>query len=260
MKEFRTSRIFAKDGKAVIMACDHAGFMGPVQGLGDPGALLDKAADAGVDAILTTMGIARRYSDKFGNMGLMLRVDGGSSMRSPVMGDLHRIFSVEDALRLGADAVVCMGMIGFPEEPSSLKNVVELVSQAAPWEMPVMAEMLVKGKDGAPVTIEDIGFAMRIGVELGADIIKTSYASPAEEYAGALKTCYRPVVVLGGEKAKSERDLLTSVADALKAGAKGVAIGRNVWQHKDPGGVAKALVRLVHEGISVDEALKEIKI
>lgn len=258
MKEHRLRRIFSSDQKTVIVACDHAGFSGPLPGLEDPGKLMDTLVASGVDAVLTTVGIARRYATHMGKLGLILRMDGGSSIRAVEMGSLRNQFSMEDAVRLGADAVICMGMIGYPEEAASLANLAELTSQSAQWNIPVVAEMLVKSKEGAPLKAEDVAFGMRIGVELGADLIKASYVGPAGEYREALKSCYRPVVVLGGEKAKSETNLLESIAEALDAGANGVAIGRNVWQHSNPAGICRALVALVHQGASVSQALKEM--
>jgi len=159
---------------------------------------------------------------------------------------------------LGADAVICMGMIGYAEEAASLANLAELTAQSAVWNLPVVAEMLVKPKDGQPPAPQDIGFAMRIGVELGADLIKASYAGPAEHFRAAMKACYRPVVVLGGEKSNSETCLLDSIAAVLDCGAAGVAIGRNVWQHANPAGICRSLIALVHQGASVDQAVKEL--
>jgi DhnA-type fructose-1,6-bisphosphate aldolase and related enzymes len=259
LKELRLGRILGSDGRAVIIAFDHAGFMGPVQGLEEPGKLLDALAGTGVDAVLTTRGIAQRFGEKLGKLGLILRADGGASIASPVMGTLQPLFTVEDALKLGADAIICMGMIGFPEEPSSLQNLAGFTAQALSWGLPVIAEMLVKPKEGETVTAKDIGFAMRIGAELGADVIKASFVRPVDAYRSALKACYRPVVVLGGEKTKNEMDMLQAIADALEAGATGVAIGRNVWQHANPAGVCRALVELVHGSGRVAKALKEIK-
>ncbi|HVN53163.1 MAG TPA: hypothetical protein VMT46_02450 [Anaerolineaceae bacterium] len=259
MKELRLRRIFAQDQRAVVVACDHAGFMGTVRGLEQPEKLIDQLVESGVDALLTTIGIARRFGSRLGRMGLILRADGGASIRSPVMGNLQTLFSIEDACRLGADAVICMGMIGYPEEPSSLKNLAGLSAEAEKWGMPLVGEMLIQPKEGH-CAAQDIGFAMRIGIELGADVIKASYTGPLEEYRQARKACYRPVIVLGGEKLKDEREMLQNVSDALAAGADGVAIGRNVWQHSDPTGVCRALVALVHVGASVDRALEEIRI
>jgi len=259
LKELRLRRIFGKDGRAVIVACDHAGFMGPVQGLEEPEKLLEAIAGTGIDAVLTTRGVAERFGGKLGGQGLILRADGGASVASPVMGTLQPLFSVEDALKLGADAIICMGMIGFPEEPSSLQNLAGFTAQALSWGMPVVAEMLVKSKEGQTVTVKDIGFAMRIGAELGADVIKASFLRPVEAYRSALQACYRPVVVLGGEKTKDETEMLQAIADSLEAGATGVAIGRNVWQHQNPAGMCRALVELVHGSGRIARALKEIK-
>jgi DhnA family fructose-bisphosphate aldolase class Ia len=259
MKEFRLRRLFGADGRTVIIAFDHASFMGDLPGLENPGALLDELCSSGVDAVLTTMGVARAYCGRFGRLGLILRADGGSSVRSPTTGAIQLLFSVEDAVRLGADAVICMGMIGFPEEPSSLRNLATLCAQSAEWSLPVMAEMLVNGQDGKDATPEDVGFAMRIGVELGADLIKAPFSSPIERYRSALASCYRPAVVLGGAKVDEEARLLETVQMALEAGAAGVAIGRNVWQHPDPAGMCRALAALVHGGASVGSALTEIR-
>ena len=258
MKEHRMRRLFAEDNRIVIVAFDHAAFMGPVRGLEKPGQLIDDIVPTGIDSVLTTMGIARAFSGKFRHLGLILRVDGGATMRSPKKGDIALSFSIQDALRLGADAVACMGMIGFEEEPSSLRNLVKLSSQSAEWNMPLLAEMLVKGTDDGKITVEDVEFAMRIGVELGADLIKAPYVGPAADFATAIQRCYCPVVVLGGAKIDEPTGLLENVAEAIDAGATGVAIGRNVWQHSNPTSVCRALVAIVHGGASVSQALKEI--
>lgn len=258
MKKIRINHLVANDGKSVIIACDHGGFIGPAKGLEDPGKLITELVESGVDAILTTRGIAQRYGELLGRLGLILRADGGSTVASPVTGTIRPLFSVEQACQLGADAIICMGMIGFEEEPSSLKNIADFVADSDQWGMPVIAEMLVKPKEGKRATSEEIAFAIRIGVELGADLIKASYAGPIEDYKLALQSCYRPVVVLGGEKVNNNQEMLENIADALEAGASGVAIGRNVWQHTDPGGVCRALVELVHGSGSVQKALKEI--
>lgn len=249
----------AKDGKTVIIACDHGAFIGPAKGLEEPDKLINEMVESGVDAILTTRGIAQRFGNLFGKLGLILRADGGSSIASPVTGSISRIVSVENACQIGADAIICMGMIGFQEEPSSLKNLSAFVAESDKWGMPIIAEMLIKPKEGKRATSEEIAFASRIGVELGADMIKASYAGPIESYKKALQSCYRPVVVLGGEKVNNDQEMLQNIADALKAGASGVAIGRNVWQHSNPGGVCRALVELVHGSGRVDKALKEIE-
>ena len=255
MNQIRMRRIFAADGRTVIVALDHAAYFGPMTGLEQPGKVLQTVVEAGADAVLTTAGVVARFGDCLGRAGLILRADGGSTVRDPQPAGLRQVVSVERALRLGADALVCMGMIGFPDESASLRVLTELVDEGSRWGLALLAEMMVAGKEGKAPTAEDVAFAARIGAELGADFIKTSYIGPPEAYRTVLASCYVPVVVLGGEKAADDRAVLEAVAGAMEAGAMGVAIGRNVWQHPDPAGMVRALVALVHGGATVDEAL-----
>lgn len=255
MNKSRVRRIFAADGRTVIVALDHTAYFGPMTGLERPGEMLRTIVDAGADAVLTTAGIAARFGDCLGRAGLILRADGGATMRDPQPAGLRQVVSVERALRLGADALVCMGMIGFPDESASLRVLTDLADECGRWGLLLLAEMLVHGRGGEKPTVEDVAFAARVGAELGADFIKTSYIGPPETYRAVTEVCYAPLVVLGGEKASDDRGVLESVAGALEAGAVGVAIGRNVWQHPDPAGMVRALVALVHGGATVDEAL-----
>jgi class I fructose-bisphosphate aldolase len=259
LKEIRLRRIFGKDGRTVIVACDHASFMGPLPGLEEPGKVLDVLVENGVDAVLTTQGVVQRFGGGLGRLGLILRADSGAIPAGQIAGPLRPLFSIPEALRLGADAVICMGMIGFPDEATSLQNLAGFTAEALGWGMPVVAEMLVKPKDGSKATPKEIGFGMRIGAELGADIIKVSYCGPILDYRSALQGCYQPVVVLGGEKAKDDTQVLQIIAEALEAGARGVAIGRNVWQHANPAGMCRALIELVHGSGRVARAMKEIR-
>ncbi len=258
MNKSRVRRIFAADGRTVIIALDHVAYFGPMAGLERPGEMLRTIVEAGADAVLTTAGIATRFGDCLGRAGLILRADGGSTMRDPQPAGLRQVVSVERALRLGADALVCMGMIGFPDESASLRVLTDLADECSRWGLLLLAEMLVQGRGGAKPTVEDVIFAARVGAELGADFIKTSYIGPPETYREVTEVCYAPLVVLGGEKASDDRGVLEAAAGALEAGAVGVAIGRNVWQHPDPAGMVRALVALVHGGATVDEALEDI--
>lgn len=258
MNKARARRIFAADGRTVIVALDHTAYFGPMAGLERPGEVVQAVVEAGADAILTTPGIATRFGDQLGRAGLILRADGGSSQRDPHPNGLRQIVSVEWALRLGADALACMGMIGFANESASLCVLTDLVNQCSRWGLVVLAEMLVHGPDGGEPSAQDVGFAARVGADLGADMIKTTYVGPVSAFRTAIAPCYVPVVALGGDRTHDDHAMLASVAESLEAGAMGVAIGRNVWQHSDPVGMTRALVGLVHGGATVDEALREI--
>jgi len=104
--------------------------------------------------------------------------------------------------------------------------------------------------------VEYVKHAARLGAELGADIVKTNYTGSPETFMKVVEGCPVPVVVAGGPKTKSVEEFLRMVYDAMHAGAAGVSIGRNVFQHEKPAAMVKALRGIVHEGLSVKEALQ----
>ena len=142
---------------------------------------------------------------------------------------------VEDALRLGADAVACMGIPGSACELQTLENLSRLAGSCRSWGVPLMAEMIPGGfADTERHTVEDIRSAVRIGVEAGADFVKTKFVGTAETFRAVIRNSYRPVLVLGGARVDDCRDLLGMVCAVLDAGV-GVVVGRNVWGIPIPG-------------------------
>ena len=134
----------------------------------------------------------------------------------------------------------------------------ELVSECAKWSMPVLAEMLPAGFENPAEmwTAENIGHACRIGAELGADFIKTTYSGDVESFRKIVEQVYVPIVVLGGTKSVDPRVLLESFHGAIQAGASGVACGRNISQCDEPVKMASAIAAIVHDGASVEDALE----
>ena len=250
----RLGRIFRPSGRALIVAMDHGLLDGPCRGLEDPAETIAKIVAGGADAVLTSYGIARRFARELAPVGLILRLDGGSTSLGPSDGAPSLLYSVEDALRLGADAVALNGFPGAPHEAASLANIARAVGLAHPWGLPVMAEMVPGGFDSAAKwrTVDNIALAVRVAAELGADLVKTPYAAGFEQVTGP---CYVPVVILGGAKRGHERDMLVDIKAAVDAGANGVAIGRNIFQADDPAVMTAAVAAVLHEGASVDEAL-----
>ena len=255
----RMYRIFRDDGRSLVVAMDHGGGLNVYPALADPGRVLDAVVRGGADAVLTTPGILKQFPHELRAIGVILRVDGGSSELRGGSGEYKLLFSVEDALRLGADAVACMGFPGSPLEAQTLGNLATLAGQCQGWGLPLMAEMLPGGFVNFDLhTAENTRLAARIGVELGADFIKTEFAKPAERFQQVTENCYRPILVLGGAKTEDERGLFTMVKMALEVGAAGVVIGRNIWGHPRPEAMVAALRRMIHENASVDEALDEL--
>ena len=257
----RLNHIFGDDGKALIVAMDHAAVFGNIGGLEKPGEVIRQVRAGGADAILTTYGVCKQFARDIGGMGVVLRVDGGVSMLAKERGAMRLVYDVYDALRIGADAVGCMGFPGARFEAVTLPYLSELVAQCAEWNVPVMAEMLPAGfKDPAEWwTPENVGHACRIGAELGADFIKTTYTCDVQSFRAICEQVYVPIVVLGGNKSRDPRDLLTGIHDAMQAGASGVALGRNIYRYPEPAKLTAAIAAIIHEDAAVDGAIEYLE-
>jgi DhnA family fructose-bisphosphate aldolase class Ia len=249
----RLHHIFKSDGRALIVAMDHGLLDGPMKGLEDPGKTIQQIIAGGADAVLTSYGVARAFAKELAPLGLILRSDGGATGLGQGKGPSTIQFTVESALRLGADALAVCAYPGAPNEEASLLNLARTVEAAHAWGMAVLAEMVPGGFDSGPEyrTLKSIAAASRIGAELGADIIKCPYVEGFEHVAA---TTYLPVVILGGAKQGSERDMLAKIKGAVEAGGAGVAVGRNIWQAPDTERMTAAVAAIIHHGASVDEA------
>ncbi len=249
----RLNRIFRPDGRALIVAFDHGMIDGPAQGMERPSATLQKIVAGGADAILTSYGTATRFAQEIASLGLILRLDGGGTKLGN-MGQGGLFYTIEDALRLGADAVAVSAFPGAPDEAESLGRLAEVIGKAHAWGIPVMGEMVPGGFDSPAEmrTAESVAIAARVGAELGSDWMKIPYAEGFEQVTAG---CYVPAVILGGAKKGSERVMLEKIRAALDVGAVGVAIGRNIFQADDPQAMTAAVAALIHEDASIDEAM-----
>ena len=249
----RLSRIFCRDGRALIVAFDHGLIDGPARGMERPAETLAKIVAGGADAILTSYGAATRFAREIAPLGLILRLDGGGTKLGK-MGPGSQFYTVQDALRLGADAVAVSAFPGSPQEETTLHTLATVIGEAHAWGLPVMGEMVPGGFDSGPEyrTAESIAIAARVAAELGADWVKIPYA---DGFDRVVETCYVPAVILGGARKGSERAMLETIRHALDAGAAGVAIGRNIFQADDPAAMTAAVAAIVHKGAAVDEAM-----
>ena len=253
----RLNRIFRPDGRALIVAFDHGMIDGPAKGMEQPGATLEKIVAGGADALLTTYGTARRFAKEIASLGLIMRMDGGGTKLGD-MGQGGLFYTIDDALRLGADAVAVSAFPGAPDEAESLERLADVIGEAHAWGIPVMGEMVPGGFDSPAEmrTAESVSIAARVGAELGSDWMKIPYAEGFEQ---VVEGCYVPVVILGGAKKGSERVMLENIKGALDVGAVGVAIGRNIFQAEDPQAMTAAVAALIHDDASIDEAMEFLK-
>ncbi|MBU0495336.1 MAG: aldolase [Chloroflexi bacterium] len=258
LKTHRWNHIFREDDKTLIVAMDHPGAFGMMEGTEKPGQVIRQIRAGGADALLTTYGVVSQFAEEIGDLGIILRVDGGSTKLAADPSPSKLLYDVYDALRVGADAVGSMGMPGSMFENETLPYLASLVAQCAEWNVPVMAEMLPGGFENPAEmwTPENIGHACRIGAEMGVDFIKTTYSGDVDSFRSIVERIYVPIVVLGGGKSKNPRDLLSSIQEAIQAGASGVAVGRNIWRHPEPAKITAAIAAIIHQDATVDAALK----
>lgn len=251
----RMNRIFASDGKALIVAMDHALMDGPCHGLENPGKTIEKIVAGGANAVLTSYGVARRFDKELAGIGVILRTDGGATSLTIGSFPSRLFFSIEEALRLGVDAVAVNAYPGGEKEADTLQNLAQIASEAHAWGLPVLGEMVPGGFNSTSEsrTTEAVSISARIGSEVGADIIKTSFTP---NFEAVTSTSYVPVVILGGAKRGKERDMLTDIKSAIDAGASGVAIGRNIWQADNPRATTAAIAAIIHQNATVEEAMK----
>src|SRR5207247_4239805 len=251
----RFHRLLGADGRSVVIAMDHGTTDGAVAGFENPEKVLEQVIAGGADAILTSIGIARHFSKQLKDIGLMIRCDGATS---PLLERPRAlVIGVDDLLSTGADAATAMYIPGSVNGHGSTMYFPRLATEAHRWNIPVMAEALPYGFEEHPAAraVEPVADTCRMADENGADIVKTFYTGECERFRKVIRSCYVPVLVLGGPKTHSDRDFLVSVRGALDAGAAGVVIGRNVWQSASPTAMTQDLVALVDHDVSVDHAL-----
>ena len=244
-KTRRFSRLVRPDGRSCLIAVDHAAHMGA----GPPHDVAPRIVAGRPDGILATWDLARANASTLAETGLVLRVDGGASELGglPTADVTSLLYRAEDAMRLGADAVVLLVFPGAPDEERSLLRLTQLVVECERLGLPVMAETIPGGWGQAiEWSIENVARAARLAVELGADIIKTVCPGPVEEFAAVVEACAAPVVALGGPRMADEDAVVAFADGVVRAGAAGIAFGRNVWGSPDPTALTARLRVAVH--------------
>jgi len=254
--EIRLNRILKK-GKMLCIPMDHGISNGPIEGLEDPHSMIYKCETHGLTCVIINKGILKTLP-KPTKIGILVHFSSSTSLsmspnRKMITG------SVKEAVRLGADGVSLHINIGGKEEPEMLEQLGRIADQCHLWNMPLLAMMYRRGENiSDPHDPEIVGHVARIGAECGADIIKTVYTGDIDSFSKIVKSTPVPIVIAGGPKAKSDNDVLQMTEDAMKAGAKGVTYGRNIFAHKNPQKMVEALAEIIFKKESAKEAAKKI--
>ena len=254
-KKIRIKRIINREsGKTVIVPMDHGVSLGPIYGLTDIDATVNMIIRGGANATVVHKGIVTSTSrTEDTDIGLIIHLSASTSL-NPEPNNKISVCDVEEALALGADAVSIHVNIGASTESAMLESLGKTARECNRWGLPLLAMMYPRG-DNVEVNRSSVKLAARVGAELGADIIKCPYTGDADSFAEVVAGCPVPVVIAGGEKL-GDKDTLKMIEGAMKAGAGGLSIGRNVFQHKNPELFLKAASQMVHHGLSAKKALK----
>ncbi len=239
-----------KDGRSVMLACDHGYFMGPTHRLEEPRGTIEPLLPYS-DALAVTRGVLRTGVDPEWDTPIILRVSGGSTILREDLSDEGITTSMREAVRLNVSAVALSIFAGTAHEKETLLNLSKLVDEGEELGMPVMAITAV-GKELEKRDARYLALACRVSAEIGAHVVKTYYC---EGFSKVVQGCPVPLVVAGGPKLNTEKDAFELAFNALQEGAVGVDMGRNIWQNENPVAMIKAVRAIVHDGYSVKEAL-----
>ena len=255
-KQIRMERIIDRNTKrSVIVPMDHGVSSGPIYGITDLRDAIEQVVRGGANAIVEhkgMVGAGHRRSGK--DVGLIIHLSASTSL-SPYPNTKTLVCTVEEALSLGADAVSIHVNIGDDMERQMLSDFGMVSSRAREWGIPLLAMIYPRGEKIAneydPGVLKH---AARLGAELGADIVKISYSGSVESFREVIAGCRVPVVIAGGEKMDSDREILEMVRGSIDAGGSGVSIGRNIFQHQDPTRMVGEISMIVHEEATVVQA------
>ncbi len=256
-KQVRLARI-TKNGRMLCVPMDHGLSNGPMAGLEEPWKIITQVARGGATAILVHKGVIRALP-KVPPTGIILHLSASTSL-GPAPNRKMLITSVEEGIRLGADGISVHINIGSKEEPEMLEQLGTVADTCDVYQMPFIAMMYPRGENiKNPSDLDTVAHVARIGAEAGADIVKTVYTGDENSFREVVRRCPVPIVLAGGPKSNSDVDVLKMAEAAMKAGAMGVTFGRNIFQHRDPTLMVKALRRIVMDRQSADDALEILK-
>jgi len=269
-KEMKVKRLFSPErSNSLVIALDHGFYMGNVQGLEAPVAMVKKLIDSQVDGVLLSFGVGKATVNLFGNKvnpSRILAIDHALMYSIPGQqgGVLeHSLFvGVEEALRWGFDAVKCLLVFGLDRETQrrNFNNIGKLVAECDRMAMPLMIEPFPWGCDmpeGKAADPELIVHCCRIALECGADILKVPYTGDVKSFRKITRQSSVPVLILGGPKIDNVQSMLQMVKNATKAGGRGVVFGRNIWGHKNMKSLIEALKEMIHSGATVKSVMQK---
>ena len=247
MKKHLSNIFDKKSGNTVMFAFDHGYFMGSTSGLERLDLIIPKLLP-NVDCLMGTRGAIRSCVSPDCGKAIALRTTSGSSMIQDDLSHEINAVDIEDAIRMNADCMAVQTFIGADGQLSSIDNISKTINAGFRYSIPTLGVVAV-GKD-MERTDRFFKLATRIVAEMGAQIVKSYYCENFEEVVAA---CPVPIVVAGGKKLP-EKEALELAYKAISGGARGLDMGRNIFQSLHPVEMSAAIAKIVHEGFTDKEA------
>ncbi len=249
-----------RNGKALFLACDQGLEHGPIdfnERNIDPKHILDIALEGGYTGVILQPGVAEKYyHGAYKEVPLIVKLNGKTML--PKIDPISRqTCSVQRAVKMGAAAVGYTIFDGSRAEPEIFQEFGRIVEEAHDHGLPVIAWMYPRGQDIRDENSNEIAaYSARIGLELGADMLKLKYNGDLGNFRWVLKCAGRAKVVISGGSKKEHPAFLQDVYDTVHvAGCEGLAVGRNVWQDERPFALSKALEQVLFHKRRPEEVL-----
>ncbi len=254
-KKNRLRRIVKNDDRVLMLAIDHGYFMGPTHGMEQPKKAIAPLVPH-IDSLMLSPGIlVTDVSPELG-VGMVLRASGANSVLEEDIDNEGIILTPLEAVKLNAAAIAVSVYVGAEHQHQSLLNLARTINEASAYNLPVLGVTAVGKKLKDKKEKRYLALASRIVAEYGADIVKTYYCEGFEEVVAKTPV---PIVVAGGPKLDTYRDVLELTYNALQAGAIGVDMGRNIWQSSHPAAIIQGVKAIVHQNASVNEAVELVE-
>jgi 3-hydroxy-5-phosphonooxypentane-2,4-dione thiolase len=246
----RLSQLIQKDGKTLFLPIDHGYFQGPTHCLEKPGETI-KPLWQYADALMLTRGVLRNCIDPNIQKPIILRVSGAVTVVGEDLANESLVTSVQEILRLNAMAASMSVFVGSKYENKSLTNLAKLVDECEEFGIPVMAVTSV-GRELEKREARYLALVARVSAEIGARVVKTYYCK--DNFEKVVEGCPVPVVIAGGPKTETQREVFDFVYDGIQKGAIGVNLGRNIWQTQHPVAAIRAIRAVIHDNYTPKEA------
>lgn len=263
LKQSALRNIMKKDNKgnwrSLVLAYDQGMEHGPTDFNDknvDPQYIIDIAKKGEYTGLIFQKGVAEKYYDKSSKVPLILKLNGKTKLSS---GEPYSppIATVEEAISLGAKAVGYTVYVGSKYESKMFKDFEKIQREAHENNLPVLTWMYPRGKAVRNETDGEIlAYAARVGLELGTDFIKMKYNGNPNDLKWAVKNAGKVKILISGGPKKNDKIFLKTVKEVVNSGAIGIAVGRNIWQHKEPVKITKAIKEVVFKNKSIKGALK----